>query len=1031
MATLTETLSGTSVKYVQPCYADIGNRHFEVKMSQTYTIGVAKSTINWSLTMTGGSSNYYQVGPVHLIYSTDGGITWKDLYRKNDVSYWNSYAFPAARGTKSGTFEVEHEIDGTKSIRVKFHNQYIFSTNNGPHDWDMTWELETIPTEVRFNETLTYLILTNETTIRPVWAVYDEFSKMEYSLNGGNFIPLKEDDISYDEEYELYSTEISGLKADTDYTIVLQATHPLSGSTSTIERSTHTHAYPHIQNFQPQTFLVSDNTFQRKLDVYNPHDHEVVVYANSEPSILTATPIATLTINTHVFLEQEPIVVDATTAIKAYDWGSTDVVKPLYYYVVYTPEGEDPIISSSFSDIIQLDSNYVDFKPSFEGEFEYQDIAGYKDRWSHYLTGRSNIKFIKIPNTIGWNNATIVEKTIFVNGKNYTIKTDVENNEYCDIGILNTENNEIRFEIIDSRGFKQTKIVNDLVLYKYIAPSFIFYNGTRYGDFNSDQVAFYAGVDWDEKLIDIDNSENTVIIEASSVPANPLLGYIDKDTTEAEPQIVSGFNPEQSYAVTLTVRDSVGGSAAATILLNATQPIVYTDPVYRGVGINCFPNENGLQIKDNLKINGKKIIQGYDIDLSIEDVLTYYPIIFDKSNDILECEITTNNEKIYFNLIEDKINIKNYFAKDPANLFIGSIGTGAFTYTPCIWLKGGYNYTFYSNIKPTLYNLIDYENESEKYTIGSNTYGGENEDVNILFIPQETIVSGSYSNENFINDKIITDNLNVRESISTSNLTIENNITTNNIQTETINNKTLVDNIYPIGSIYISDNNTNPSELFGGTWEQMRVLYGGELLAYGSVLCSSGSSMNIDNNYAFSSSVFGTKTPYLQSYIENILTFDTTNNCPLITTNGIVGMVEVTFGISGLGTTNTDGIWFKGPLNTGDTALPEGVLVHPGNLTTSHSTIGLFTGPFGANYGGTSHNYFYQVNSDDKDLVFHINPCASAYNGSITPSGAGTHSFLMVKVYAKYETSYMWKRVENEIVTAPDNGDDANSDAGE
>lgn len=63
----------------------------------------------------------------------------------------------------------------------------------------------------------------------------------------------------------------------------------------------------------------------------------------------------------------------------------------------------------------------------------------------------------------------------------------------------------------------------------------------------------------------------------------------------------------------------------------------------------------------------------------------------------------------------------------------------------------------------------------------------------------------------------------------------------------------ILDNIYPIGSIYLSIYSTNPSEYFGGTWEQLkdRFLVGaGDVYTAGDTGGSKNHTHSLDTNTA-------------------------------------------------------------------------------------------------------------------------------------------------------------------------------------
>ena len=75
------------------------------------------------------------------------------------------------------------------------------------------------------------------------------------------------------------------------------------------------------------------------------------------------------------------------------------------------------------------------------------------------------------------------------------------------------------------------------------------------------------------------------------------------------------------------------------------------------------------------------------------------------------------------------------------------------------------------------------------------------------------------------NTNLEINNLNVGCITSKNNkfeLDSSGNLTVKSITAQTVNSMAITNAIYPVGSIYLSVNNTNPSILFGGEWEQIR-----------------------------------------------------------------------------------------------------------------------------------------------------------------------------------------------------------------
>lgn len=110
-------------------------RYLQLSWTQTKDVANNRSTIKWTLSSIGGSAVYYSTG------ATTVKINGTQVYYKDRMD-WTTYAFPAAKGSVSGTTTINHASDGTGSIKVELSTGiYVYAISTV----SKTWTLDTIP----------------------------------------------------------------------------------------------------------------------------------------------------------------------------------------------------------------------------------------------------------------------------------------------------------------------------------------------------------------------------------------------------------------------------------------------------------------------------------------------------------------------------------------------------------------------------------------------------------------------------------------------------------------------------------------------------------------------------------------------------------------------------------------------------------------------------------------------------------------------------------------------------------------------
>lgn len=202
---------------------------------------------------------------------------------------------------------------------------------------------------------------------------------------------------------------------------------------------------------------------------------------------------------------------------------------------------------------------------------------------------------------------------------------------------------------------------------------------------------------------------------------------------------------------------SITGNANTATKLQTARTISLTGDI---TGSASFDGSSNISINASRSyVVGET--RRYEIDLSTLDTTKFYPIIFNPDDIILRCEIHSPSASATFPYNQNVISFRllgmgwkdtpHFFSIDEYNVHtqneitIGCIGRGNKPGHACVWVRGGLTYRIVSNRKPILHTEDVTFNGTETYTVGTNYYGGTgNEDVSIIFTPQDTIKEGSW-----------------------------------------------------------------------------------------------------------------------------------------------------------------------------------------------------------------------------------------------------------------------------------------------
>lgn len=713
-------------------WSTTGSRCMYAYCSQTTNGSSANnSTINWTIYTANDANTYYDTGPTYLWI---GGV---QRYYKARTS-WSSLAFPAKAGSTSGSYTLAHNNDGSVAAQEVSLKSAIYTGEWNSSTVSGTWTLDKIARYFSSTPAIS-LASRTETSITLNWSTSETCSSISWAGGGSNVsttgVPGTSGTVTF-----------SGLTANTTYNIYGTFRRSDSGLDSNSGTGSYTtHNYPHITSVGTANLTIGGS---QTLYLYNPMGRTVTIKMYKSDGTLLYTSGTT----TGTSISFTP------TATALYDSIKTAQSASCYYSAICSSPSSTLNTSTSYTYKVtgnETPTFAASNVSTYDATSTITAITGQTAAGGWLVQGLSELK-ITIPTAASpKNNASISKYEVTFAG---TTKTVTVGTTGATWGVFNGSGEQtISIKVTDSRGLSTT-VTKAVTYVAYRAPSISLTAGraNNYGETVNISAA-YTGSDVSGK--------NGVKVQWSGAGKSGYLtgsaSAYDAAETGTKTATATGVNNETAYTFTATITDKFGKTATSSVKVPVGQPTMFVDVEQAGVGVNCLPTGQGLYVQDNLRVNGKRLLQKFDMDLSGLSADNFYPVVFDSATHRIDCEIYSpsyggdhawNQNSISFSIkakgwsdIVKQLYIYQYSCYSGTEITIGSIANGMHNGgKTCVWLRGGRTFEFFANTKATLH-TSDFTDGDEVFSVGTGYAGGTaNANISTFFTPQSTISQGTY-----------------------------------------------------------------------------------------------------------------------------------------------------------------------------------------------------------------------------------------------------------------------------------------------